>query len=168
MVVLGRIVAPYGIKGWVKVHAFGDDPITWQRIPVWWLGDEPAVKACGWREMSLVEFRQHGKAWIAKFQGIDGRESAAALSGLYIACPRELLPETLPDEYYWSDLLGLRVVNLTGISLGIVDRIVETGASSVLVVRDAEKERLLPFVAQCVHLVDVAGGRMVADWNPEW
>lgn len=168
MVVLGRITVPYGIKGWVKVHPFGDDPLAWQQMPVWWLADEPDGPEGTWREMHLAEFRPHGKAWIAKFLGIDDRAAAEALSGRYVACPRESLPETALGEFYWADLIGLRVLTLSGISLGSVDQLMETGANSVLVIRDADKERLLPFVEHCVHSVDLAGGRILVDWSPEW
>ena len=41
MIVLGRIVAPFGVQGWVRVHPFGDDPLSWKKMPQWWLGTDP-------------------------------------------------------------------------------------------------------------------------------
>ena len=170
MVVLGRIVAPYGVRGWVKIHAFGDDPSSWQRMPRWWLGPEAEGKH--WNEVSLGEFRPHGAGWVARLEGVDDRTGAEALVGSYVAAPREALPATETDEFYWADLVGLRVENGRGEPLGIVAELLETGANPVLVVRQGDKgdakEHLLPFVAQVVKDVDVAGGRIRVEWERDW
>ena len=102
MVVLGRIVAPFGVRGWVKVRPFGDDPAAWAAMPSWWLG----VDADGdqWQPAELQSFRPHGALWVAKFAGIDDRTAAEGLDGRYVAAPREALPATEDGEYYWSDL----------------------------------------------------------------
>ena len=166
MLVLGRIVAPYGVQGWVKVFPFGDDPASWRAMTQWWLG--PAPQGADWSPVSLDDLRFHGKGLIAKFSGIDDRAAAEKLDGLYVAAPRAALPQPAAGEYYWDDLIGLAVVNAEGISLGTVDTLIETGANAVLVVRDGEWERLLPFVSSVVENVDVANGRIRVQWQEDW
>jgi 16S rRNA processing protein RimM len=89
------------------------------------------------------------------------------LRGRQVAVPRTELPATGEDEYYWTDLIGLAAVTLDGAKLGIVVRILETGANDVLVVR-GERERLVPFVATVVREVDFARGVIRLDWGVDY
>lgn len=164
MVVLGRLVAPYGVKGWLHLHPFGDDPGSWSAMPTWWLG----IEAAGWREYALDTLKSHGAGWVVKFMGLDDRVAAESLVGCEVAAPREALPKTAEDEYYWTDLIGLDVVGKTGDRLGTVKSLIETAANDVLVVQDGERERLLPFIVQVIQHVDLASRRILVDWEADW
>ena len=166
MVVLGRIVAPYGIAGWVRIHPFGDDPASWRGMSSWWLG--ASAEGPEWSPRELKGLRFHGKGLVAKFAGVDDRSAAEKLDGLYVGAPRDALPQTAADEFYWGDLVGLAVENESGEALGTVDSLIEAGANQVLVVRDGEVERLLPFVADVVKDVAVAAGRIRVAWGKDW
>lgn len=169
MVVLGRIVAPFGVQGWVKVHPFGDDAVAWRDMPRWWLSAD--AEGGNWLPRTLEGLRPHGgggKGVVAKLSGVDDRTGAERLVGLYVAAPRDALPATVEGEYYWADLVGLAVVNEAGESLGRVESLIEAGASPVLVVGEGGRQRLLPFVAAVVKDVDVAGGRVRVDWGRDW
>ena len=84
-----------------------------------------------------------------------------------IAVPRSELPPLPEGEYYWQDLLGLRVVNCEGVELGEVAEIFATGANDVLVVR-GERERLIPFVEPVVVKVDIEASRLTLDWGADY
>jgi 16S rRNA processing protein RimM len=171
MIVLGRITAPYGVKGWLKLHPFGDDPASWSKIDRWWLGSSDTDFGA-WRAYSLQFLRPHGKGWVAKLTGVDGRDAAESLIGLYFGAPRTSLPQTEANEFYWADLLGLQAINQSGESLGQVAELLESGAHAVMVVREGEGEnvveRLLPFVDHVVNEVDVPGGVIRVDWERDW
>ena len=167
MIVLGRIVAPFGVGGWVRVHPFGDDPLSWKKIPQWWLGQDPEGKE--WVPYTLNGCREHGKGGIvASFAEIPDRDAAEAINGRFVAAPREALPGTAKDEYYWADLVGLDVFNAAGIRLGKVTGLLSTGAHDVLQLQDGDAERLIPFVAAYVTEVDVQAGRIQVDWEADW
>lgn len=170
MVVLGRVIAPFGVQGWLKVFPMGDDPEAWRDLPAWWLGSD--ADGTEWQRFDLEDMRPHGKGLVVKLKGVDGRSAAEALDRRYIAAPRENLPATEANEYYWDDLIGLRVTNEQGTLLGSVTEMLETGANAVLVVREGEaedaKQRLLPFIASVVKAVDVAGGAIRVDWPADW
>jgi len=167
MVVLGRVTAPYGVQGWVRLHAFGDDPGRWREIDRWWLGREENDFS-GWRAYPLQGLRLHGKSWVAKLVGVDDRNGAEQLIGQYVGAPRSTLPATEPDEYYWGDLVGLNVVNAEKEVLGCVTELIESGAHAVMVVMDGDTQRLLPFVGHVVKEVDVAAGKVYVDWERDW
>jgi len=165
--VLGRIVAPYGVGGWVKVRPFGDDPMSWKKMPQWWLGLDPDGQ--DWTPYSLKDCKLHGKGeLVAMFAEVSDRNASEAVNGYFIAVPRECLPPPEKDEYYWADLVGLEVRNLAGLRLGAVSGLVESGAHAVLQVQDGEVERLIPFVARHVTDVDMNARLIRVDWEADW
>jgi 16S rRNA processing protein RimM len=168
MIVLGRISAPFGVQGWVRIHPFADDPVAWAKLPQWWLADSADVSEQSWRAVKLADKKVHGDGLIVRLEGVATREGAEALEGQFIGVPREALPDVASGEYYWADLIGLSVFNQSGVSLGIVTSLIETGANHVLVVTEGKQERLLPFVEHVVKEVSVTAGRISVDWEADW
>jgi 16S rRNA processing protein RimM len=157
---MGRIVAPFGVKGWIKIEPWTAAAKNLLTYPKWWIGDGD-----GWQERTVDEARTQGRTVVARLEGLDDREAAAGLRGRQVAVPREQLPKAQPNEYYWSDLIGLKVVNEAGRDLGQVVRILETGANDVLVVQ-GERERLIPFIADVIAAVELQDGLMRVNWDP--
>ena len=162
LVVMGRIAAPYGVKGWIKVHPYTEYLDSLLDYPVWRLG-----KGGAWRPYRVVEGRPHNRFLLAELEGVDDRDAAERLRGMEIAVARDELPEPDEDEYYWDDLIGLEVVNTSGASLGRVKGLLETGAHDVLQVV-GERERLIPFTAPIVLEVNLAAGRIRVDWEADY
>ncbi len=168
MIVLGRIVAPFGVQGWVRIHPFGDDPLSWRKMPHWWLAADDKAPDEQWKQVALAGCRVHGKSLVASFEGVADRNGAEAIDGLYVAAPREALPKPAEDEFYWGDLVGLAVENEAGETLGVVSGLISTGAHDVLQVQDGDNERLIPFVAAYVLDVDLAARRIRVAWGKDW
>lgn len=165
IVVLGRLADPYGIKGWLRLHPFGDDPLDWAEMPVWWIAREGEP----WQACELKGLRNHGDGVVVLLDGVADRTAAEAMKGVLVGAPREALPATGDDEFYWGDLVGLQVVNTVEESLGKVVGLIETGANDVLRVQDDDGvERLLPFVSAVVLSVDKAGGLIRVEWGSDW
>ena len=161
--VLGRITAPYGLKGWVHVHPYTTAAENLAHYRSWWLGRDTQQ----WDERRVLQSRVHGAAVVAQLAGCENREDASALRGRQVAVPRTELPATGENEYYWTDLIGLEAVTVDGTELGTVVRILETGANDVLVVR-GERERLVPFVATVVREVDFGRGVIRLEWGVDY
>jgi len=175
---MGRIVAPYGVFGWLKIvpdtEAF-DGLFDYDN---WWLG-----KGDDWREMVVETAKVHNDVIVVKLKGIDDRDAALACKGKQIAVPRSQLPEAEENEYYWSDLIGVRVKNLQEIDFGLIVDVFETGANDVLVLKpdlveavaatqdtlkEKQQERLLPFTAAVVLEVDIKAKTMLVDWDADF
>lgn len=166
MVVLGKISEPYGVQGWVKVHAFADDPTAWAKMSTWWLGRENPED---WRPFNLRACRAHGEGLVCQFASIPDRTAAETLKGMLIGAPREMLPATAENEFYWDDLIGLNATNTSGEALGRVEGLIETGANTVLrLVSEDGKERLLPFVGSVVLAVEQEKGVIRVEWGADW
>jgi len=172
MIVLGRIVAPFGVQGWIKIHPFGDDPAAWRKMSHWWLCSDDDAPDAAWKQYTLTACRPHGKGLVAALAEIPDRAAAEAIDGLYIGAPREALPKPAEGEYYWGDLVGLAVGNEAGEALGTVSGLISTGAHDVLQVREGEGEaaveRLIPFVAAYVLDVDLATRCIRVAWQKDW
>lgn len=162
-VVLGRICGVYGVKGWVKVLAFTESRDTISAFANWIL-----AQGVEQRSVAVESCRRQGKGIVAKFRGIDDRDSAQHWIGADIVVPRSALAPCGPGEYYWHDLEGLRVQTTAGEELGSVRSLIATGAHDVLVV-EGTRERLIPFVpGRTVAVVDLERGRIVVDWDPDY
>ncbi|HNF89888.1 MAG TPA: ribosome maturation factor RimM [Thiobacillaceae bacterium] len=160
---MGRVVAPYAVRGWIKLQTFTEYLDSLLDYPVWRLGKDGR-----WRDYRVLDGKIHGQYLMAGLEGVEDRTAAEALMGLDVAVLREEMPEADEDEYYWDDLIGLDVVNLAGEALGRVEGLLETGANDVLQVRNGETERLLPFVDAVVKEVDLEAGRLVVDWGLDY
>jgi len=159
---MGRIAAPHGVKGWIKVQPLTAEARSLLDFRNWWIGGED-----GWQEHSIVGGTVQGRALLAKLESCDDREAAASLKGRTVAVPRAALPAAQAEEYYWADLIGLRVVNAAEQDLGRVTAVVQTGANDVLVVEDG-RERLIPFIAQVIREVDPGAGVIRVDWGADY
>lgn len=163
MVVVGRISGLYGVRGWVRIFSYTDPRENVIEYSPWLVNIDGQ-----WQSMKVVTGRAQGKSVVVNLAGYDDRDAAVTLLGKDIAIRREQLAATEPGEYYWADLEGLRVVTSTGIDLGLVDHLFQTGANDVVVVK-GDRERLIPFVqGEIIHNIDLQQGVMVVDWDPEY
>ena len=163
LVSMGHIAGPFGVRGWCWAHGdtqYADSLLDYQ---TWYLGQPEK-----WRQLAIEDIALNNKGIVVKFVGVDDRDAAFALRGLQIAVARADFPAPAEDEYYWSDLIGLRVENLKGESLGLVKELFATGANDVLVSATAEKEYLMPFVAAIVQKVNLAEKIVIVDWELDY
>jgi len=165
---MGRVIGPYGVQGWIKARTFTAAPNGLLAYRAWWL----ATSDDRWREFTVLEARVHADAMVARLEGLNRREEAAPWRGASIGVPRVSLPALAAGEVYWADLVGLSVINRSGVALGRVGSVMETGAHPVLRVtaggRGDDGERLIPLAPAYVDAIDVAGGRIVVDWQPDY
>ena len=159
---MGRILAPFGVKGWVKVQPNTEAIQNLLAYRTWWVEGEG-----DWRERAVAEAKVQGGAVVARLAGCDDRDAAAALRGKPVAVPRAALPQAQGGEYYWADLIGLAVVNTESQPLGSVTGMLKTGANDVLVVQ-GERERLIPFIADVIRGVDLASGVIRVEWGADY
>jgi 16S rRNA processing protein RimM len=164
---MGRILAPHGVWGWVKVRPWSEDPATLLAHAAWFL--RAPGTGSEWKEIAVAHARAHASGLVAELRGVGSREAAESLRGFEIGLPRELLDAPRAGEFYWTDLEGMMVVNRAGIELGCVAGVSDNGAHPILrVAGERGAERLIPFVAAYVDCVDATGRRIEVDWQPEY
>ncbi|WP_159726536.1 ribosome maturation factor RimM [Methylosinus sp. Ce-a6] len=158
-ILLGRLGAAHGVRGEIRLQSFTADPAAISSYG-------PLFDASGARRFVIASLRPLGKdMFVARLEGVADRDAATALTGIELYLPRAALPEPEEDEFYLADLEGLRVETRDGEGLGVVIAVRNFGAGDILEVSppDGGETLLLPFTKTVVPIVDVAGGRIVAE-----
>jgi len=167
-IILGKVGAVYGIKGWLKIHSFTDETEAILDYFPWSL-----KLGSNTQTVEITDWRKHNKVLIVKVAGIDDRDEAQAFVGSEILTNEAALPELSQDDFYWRDLIGMSVVTNKGYDLGVVTDMMETGANDVLVVKAnlkdgfSKKERLIPYLfEQVIESVSIENKQICVDWDP--
>ncbi len=164
MVIVGRIGAPLGVQGLLRIASFTDPPANLLAYRPWHIRSPAAAAASPWQLCDPVAVEPRRTGYAARFPDICDRDAARDLSGCDIGVPDSALPALDEHEFYWRDLIGLQVETTAGVTLGHVRQILRTGAHDVLVIR-GEAEVLIPFQRSYVIQVGLASGRMLVDWE---
>lgn len=161
-VVLGCVGAPYGVRGWVKINSYTDPLTNILNYSEWFLKHQNK-----WIPLTVESAKPHGHGIIAKLAGIEDPETAKQYTNELIAINRELLPQPLPNEYYWEDLIDLTVTTLSGITLGQVIEVRNTGANDILIIQ-GDKRHLVPFIDHVIQTVDLVNRSIIVDWDHDF
>lgn len=184
VVPVGTVGRAHGVRGWVRIRSDMDPPEDLLRHDTWLLN-----RAGRWTPAAVRSARTHGNAFVARFDGVEDRDTAIALAGLRLGLPRAALPALDDGQYYWVDLIGLEVRDEAGEPLGVVREMIETGANDVMVVRPGlpspsvgapgpspepdpgpipAPDRIIPFLTgDVVREVDLDAGRIRVSWRDE-
>ena len=161
---VGRVVGAYGVRGWLRILPYTTRPEAILDYRPWRIRQRSGAMDTP----TVLEAQAHGKGLIVQIAECAVREDAERLAGGVIDVPVSALPPLEPGEYYWGELLGLAVETVGGVNLGSVQRLLETGANDVLVVRGADRERLIPYIPAVVRRIDRDERRIVVDWDADF
>jgi 16S rRNA processing protein RimM len=139
-ILLGRILGGHGLQGEVRVRYFGDSPENLELVECLILGNDADSP-----ELSKLGCRQGARASevLMQLAGVSDREAADALSGTDVYGDTQGLSPLPEGEFYWYQLVGCRVEDLEGHELGVVKSLWDAGGHDLLVLKDAQGERLL-------------------------
>lgn len=153
---LGRLVGAHGLRGEVKLRPDNPDTDAVRPGVRLWLEGRGAP-----REMGVVGVRPHKGVLLVQFEGVASVAEAEPLVGARVLVAREELPRLPEGEFYWFEVIGLEGVTEDGEPLGRVAEILSGPEHDVYVLRDGDRERLVPAVDEVVVSIDPAAGRMV-------
>jgi 16S rRNA processing protein RimM len=163
---LGAIQGVFGIKGWLKIFSFCRPKEQILSYSKWQLRTSDNKKL-----YQLQGGKLHGNGIVAKLINIDDRTQAEALISTEIWVAKDELPDLAEDEFYWYQLEGLKVITVGLEALGLVKKMMETGANDVMVVQaDGDKQEILiPYIReQVVKQVDLERKTITVDWQKDY
>ena len=165
---IGQLKKPYGIKGWLWVFSDTDDRTAIFKMQPWYM-----KTAMGMKPLTVKAWREQGTGIVAQFEQVPDRNVAETMNGVTLWVEQDVLPETGEDEYYWSDLIGVRVFNEQDEYLGDITEMFETGAHDIMRVAATSdsldgEERLIPWHKQTVIAVDMTAKTVVAAWPSDY
>ena len=149
---IGRVVKPHGIKGRMKVEYFGEDLRRFASYREIFIEDEKGRP----ESYEILEASPHPPRLILRLKGIEKIEQAQPLIGKTILVEKEAFPGLEKGEYYWADLLGMKVETREGKQIGKVREIFATGAHDVYVVEGKRGEISLPAIGEVILDIDLA------------
>lgn len=155
---VAQIGAAHGTRGEVRLKSFTADPMAVMDYGLLETEDGSAT-------FEIEALRPAKSHLVARLAGVRDRTAAERLANIKLFVPRSRLPATVADEFYHADLIGLAAVATDGRALGTVVAVHDFGAGDILELRqDGSRDTvMLPFTADTVPAVDIAGGRLVID-----
>jgi len=165
-ILVGAIGKPYGVKGWVKINSYTEPVSNIIDYRPWYL--EAPNKSSPPIFIEIIDSRFHGQQILALFANCTTPEAACLYTNYKIYVDREKFFPLADQEYYWTDLEGLKVYTCEKIYLGIISAIFATGANDVLVIID-KKKHLIPFLLdQTIKSIDLENKTMIVNWDAEF
>jgi 16S rRNA processing protein RimM len=153
---IGRVIGPHGVRGLLKIESYArseDTLLTAGRI---YLRQSPGKIS----EYEIVSAVPHRGASLIRLAGLDSREQLEPYRGAEILIQKAAVSRD-KDEYFWHELIGLRVYLDTGRYLGTVEDILPTAANDIYVVREGREEFLIPAIHEVVKTIDLENGKMI-------
>ena len=171
MLVVAQLHKPSGLKGWVNMTSFTEDPKDVFAFPALILGERE-----GGISLVIEAYQSRGVRYIVKFAGYDDRTAVEVLVNQVLSVAESALPVLGDQEYYWHELIGMSVYSQLQdglIELGRVKHLMATGANDVLVVEPTassidDRERLLPYITSCVVSVDADKRAINVVWDVDF
>lgn len=168
LIKIATLKKPYGIKGWLWVFSHLDNRDEIFAIKSWQL-----KTATGFKPLTVTDWHTQGQGLVASFKEIPDRNLAETMHGATIWANKADLPKLGEDEYYWSDLIGLTVINEEGENLGVIKNLFETGAHEIITVKPSkdsidDEERLIPWHKDIVLHVDLDKQTMLVAWGSDY
>lgn len=164
-IIIGKFGAPFGVKGWIKLHSFTEPPENIFDYP-WLIEKQKKV----WQPQPFASYKIQGNGLIVKIPNIDDRDEVRVFTNKQIATPREAFTDEAlaTEQYYWVDLIGLTVVNLQQQVLGVVDHLYDSLAHDMLVVKNHHQQTILiPYVLEkFIKSVSLEQKQIIVDWDP--
>jgi 16S rRNA processing protein RimM len=149
---VGKVKAPNGLKGKMWITPLGD---SFNQYKQYIIGESGIPR-------KLISFEKRKNGFVLLLEGITDISQVDQIKGQNVYISRELLPEPSDDEFYWDDLIGMKVIDIQGRELGTIVSIIPTGSNDVFVV-DKIKQHMIPWTDDVVKEISIEANMMVVD-----
>ncbi len=155
---IGVVRKPHGVKGKINVTPLAEPPGVFYSLEEVLVGETPRLA----KPYRVIQVQFMKKAVLLQLEGLHPQEAAESVGSL-LWVRREQLPPLEEGEYYYQDLMGMAVLSLRGEDLGLVEGVIQTGDSHVLVCKKQGRELLIPFIRGVIKELDQDKGTLLVD-----
>lgn len=157
LIIVGGIAGAFGVKGEVRLKSYCANPVDIETYDL--------VSEDGLREFKVELTGSTKNGFTAWITGVTTKEQADALKGTQLCAERSAMPDLADDEFYYTDLIGLEVLDTGGTPIGTVKNVVNHGAGDILEIHATGQSStvMLPFTKAVIPTVDIKAGRIIAD-----
>ena len=156
LLLIGKVIAPHGVRGLLKIESYARSEDTLLKAGRIYLR-QSAGKISEYEILSAVP---HKGVSLIRLEGLDSRDQMDPYRGAEILIRKTALSRDA-DEYFWHELIGLRVYLESGRYLGTVKESLPTPANDIYVVREGKEEFLIPAILDVVKTIDLEEGKMI-------
>ena len=161
LIAVGKIVAPHGVRGDVRIIPLTDFPDRFRPSLVVYLSDRSPLV--------ITQVKQNKQFLLLKFENFDERNAIESLRGQLIHVKEQDLVALSKDQFYIFEIIGLQVYDEADVYLGAVTDVLQTGSNDVYVIeKPGEKPILIPALKEVVRHVDIPGKKMIVKLQEEW
>lgn len=161
--VIGKIGKAHGVKGFVKIHSYTENPEDILQFDPWYIQIQG-----NWAPIATLHKQNSGSLLLAQFEGYQSPEQVRPLINQEIAVPRHVLAAPLENQFYYSDLLGCDVYNLAECYLGQIIEVFENMGQDIIHVK-GKREYLIPFrLSSYIVSVNLDQRRLTVDWDEDF
>ncbi|MDY7032904.1 MAG: ribosome maturation factor RimM [Thermodesulfobacteriota bacterium] len=157
LLLIGKIVSTHGIQGKLRVYSYAESCRTFSTLDFLYVKDRKGDI----KKYKLVHIEPHKNVLLLELEGISFVDDAEKLVGSSVLMEKSSLDSLPEDEYYWFEIIGLEVFTDDGTFLGKVEKIIQTGSNDVYVIRDMDREFLIPAIEDIVVRIDVLKKTMI-------
>ena len=154
---IGRIIRPHGLWGRMKVLSYLESQTILDDLGVVYVGRKIQEAT----SFEMDEVRTGKQSFILKLKGIEDKNAATRMVGSSVWLPSAIMKKLPAGEYYWREIIGLKVVTEEGQVIGTIESVFPTGSNDVYVCSGDKKEILLPAIDDVIRKIDTAHRTMV-------
>jgi 16S rRNA processing protein RimM len=161
LLLIGKVIRPHGLNGLLRIISYAGSEETFLKAGIVVLKSDQA----GFSEFRVISINAYKNAFLMKLDGISSLEDAERYRDAEILIRKDTLSHKNEDEYFWFELIGIEVFLDSGRSLGTLQEIINTGSNDIYIVREGNKEFLIPAIHGVVLKIDIENKRMIIAGN---
>ena len=157
LLLIGKVLRPHGVQGLLRIWSYAQSEESFLNAGNVFL-KSGSGEICEYKVLSV---RPHKNIFLMKLKGLSSFYEAEKFKETEILIRKDSIDNENDQEYFWYELIGLRVYLNTGIYIGKIKHILPTGSNDIYVVREGEKETLVPAIHDAVKEIDLAEKKMI-------
>ena len=157
LLLVGKVIRPHGLEGILRILSYARSEESFLNAGTVFLkSDKQEIL-----EYKILSVKPHKNVYLMKLDGLRSLEEAERYRGADILIRKDLLRQKSQEEYFWFELIGLRVYLDSEQYIGTLKDIIATGSNDIYVVKKGETEFLIPAIHEVVKEIDLENKRII-------
>ncbi len=157
LLLLGEVIRPHGLDGHLRVLSYAQSEESFLKAGTVFLRLDHRHTVA----YKVLSVKPHKNILLMQLEGLSSFDEAEKYRGAEILINKDTLKSETKDDFFWFELIGLKVYLNTGECIGVLQDIFSTGSNDIYVVREGNKEYLIPAIHDVVEEVDLKNKKMI-------
>ena len=153
---MGKVIRPHGLDGCLRIWSYASSELSFLEAGKVFLTHDSGEL----HEHKVISVKPHKNILLMQLEDLRSIEDAERYRGADVSVRKDALHRKEEEEYYWHELIGLKVYTDTGEFLGTLRHVLHTGGNDIYVVQEGEREILIPAIRDVVQEIDLKEERV--------